>query len=137
MRSGKTSLYPFWRKYNDTYSQAEVWGRYNVPAGPCIIAIEAHVNAGSGVGTPKKDGSEFEASSKTIRSFDDYLYRQFEYDTAQRAGASLSVKCSLPRRGGFTPYISLGDSFTTLLKEPEYLDGRERNIATASIGCNF
>ena len=137
LRNGKTSLYPFWRKYNDTYSQAEVWGRYNVPAGPCIIAIEAHVNAGSGVGTPKNDGSEFEASSKTIRSFDDYLYRQFEYDTAQRAGASLSVKCSLPRRGGFTPYIGLGDSYTTLLKEPEYLDGASRNIATITLGCNF
>lgn len=137
MRSGKTSLYPFWRKYNDTYSEAELWGRCNFPAGKCKISVEARFNAGSGVGTPKKDGSEFEASSKTIRSFDDYLYRQFEYDTAQRAGASLSVKCSLPVYGGVTPYISLGDSYASLLKEPEYLDGRGRNIATASIGCNF
>lgn len=137
MRNGKTTLYPFWRKYNDTYSETELWGRYNIQAGPCKISVEASLNAGGGAGTPKEDGSEFEASSKTVRSFDDYLYRQFEYDTARRAGASLSVKCSLPVHGGFSPYISLGDSYTSLLKEPGYLDGRGRNIASAGIGCNF
>ena len=137
MRNGKTTLYPFWRKYNDSYAQADLWGRFGFPVGPCTLTFETHVNAGGGAGLPKKDGSEFEASSKTIRSFDDYLYRQFEYNTAKRAGASLSVKCSLPVRGGITPYISLYDSYTSLLEAPQYLDGRGRNIAAASIGCNF
>lgn len=137
IRNGKTTLYPFWRKYKDFYSDAEVWGRCGFPAGPGIISIEAHLNAGFGVGTPKNDGSEFEASSKTIRSFDDYLYRQFEFDTAKRAGASLSVKYALPAGKGFIPYVGISDSYLSLLNAPEYLDGASRNIATITLGCNF
>lgn len=137
LRNGKTTLYPFWRKYKDSYSETEIWGRYAFPAGPCRISVEAHALYGGGGGVPKQDGSEFEASSKTIRSFDDYLYRQFEYDTAARAGGDFSVKCSLPKYGMFVPYISVEDNYISLLKAPEYLDGASRNTATITLGCNF
>lgn len=137
MRSGKTTLYPFWRKTKDSYSQAEVWSRFSFPAGKLRITAQMHAFAGSGKGVPKNDGSEFEAVSTSIRSFDTYLYRQFEYDTAARAGGKVSVRCTLPSFGKFTPYVQAGDCFVSLVAAPEYLDGSSRNTATVILGCNF
>ncbi len=34
-------------------------------------------------------------------------------------------------------FVELRDSYMSLLKVPEYLDGRGRNAFTISLGCSF
>lgn len=137
MRSSKTTLYPFWRLRSDTFAEADLWGRYTFAAGKCSITAEAHALAGMGSGVPNNDGSEIEAASTVIRSFDLYLNKQFEYDTATRAGGAFAVTCTLPAFGKVIPYVKLGDQYITLLSAPQYLEGGERNTATITLGCNF
>ena len=82
------------------------------------------------------DGSYGGGTSKTI-SFDDWLYRQQEYDTASRAGASLEAEWTWLGGKKVSPFIRISDSFLYLLKKPAYLEGRYRNSAFISVGCNF
>ena len=135
----KTTLYPLYRIRNVSSAGADIWGRYSfsVLGTYSNVSVEAHAMAGGGFGNPAQDGTLASASSTAIRSFDDYLYRQFEYDTAKRAGACLSVKYTMPAGRGFTPYVGVSDSYTTLLSAPEFLDGASRNTATITLGCNF
>ena len=61
----------------------------------------------------------------------------FEFETAPRAGARLSLSFILPIKGGITPYISISDRFISLTGENEYLAGKTRNLAAVKLGCNF
>lgn len=136
-RDQKTSIYPFYRTQKVASAGADLWLRYLIPAGRTNISAEAHALTGGGWGTPKDDGSSASASATTIRSFDNYLNKQFEYETAVRAGGILAVTLTLPAYGKVTPYIRIGDQFISLLKAPEYLEGASRNTATITLGCNF
>ena len=76
-------------------------------------------------------------STTTLRSFDTYLDKDFEFDTATRAGARVALKFEKDINGHLAPYIIISDSFLSLLTEPEYLDGRTRNVALLTLGCSF
>lgn len=136
-RNQKTTLYPLYRIQKVNYAGIDIWGRYSFPIGQTIISTEMHALAGSGMGTPNQDGTVASASATSIRSFDTYLYKQFEYETAARAGADIAVTCTLPAFGKVIPYVTVKDRYISLLKAPEYLEGSSRNSATITLGCNF
>ncbi len=91
---------------------------------------------GAGGGTPKNDTSLGSGTSKA-KSFDDYLNRQFEYETAPRAGLALGCTYTRIFSEKFSAYVRLQDGLTALLTAPQYLDGRMRNVATLTVGCTF
>ena len=65
------------------------------------------------------------------------MYRQFEYDTAARAGAGITFAWTSLRPRRLAPYLKLTDRFVSLLSEPQDLQGRFRNEACIVLGCNF
>lgn len=137
VRTQKTTLYPLYRIQKVNYAGADIWGRFSFPTGKSTMSAELHALAGGGMGTPNQDGTVASASATSIRSFDTYLYRQFEYETAARAGACLAVTCTLPSFGKVIPYVTVKDRYITLLSAPQYLEGASRNTATITLGCNF
>ena len=76
------------------------------------------------------------ASSGYI-SFDDYLYRQFEYDTASALSAGAGFRYSYVVSARLVPYIKVSDNFSAMLHSPEYLSGGTRNVALITLGCSF
>ena len=70
------------------------------------------------------------------KSFDVWLGKQFEYDTATRAGAELGITWAKRIRKA-SLYVKASDRFMTMFAEPEHLGGRMRNVALLTIGCTF
>ena len=54
-----------------------------------------------------------------------------------RAGGELSFTWTWLRPRRLAPYLKISDRFTSLLQAPQYLDGRFRNTAQVTLGCNF
>lgn len=137
-RTQKTSLYPFYRIQDVNTYCADVFGQYNLASGSKLMfCLEAHALACGGAGVANKDGKEVEASSSTIRSFDNYLNRQFEFETAPRAGGEISFGCHWFVNSACVLYINVSDRYISLLSAPQYLEGVNRNTATITLGCNF
>lgn len=136
-RSQTTTIYPSYR--NSSLTQIDVQARFgeNFETGSCIWSFMARAMFATGSGIAKEDGSFAPGATTSIKSFDSYLYRQFEFDTATRAGAGLELRYTKRFRSSAAAFISVSDSFTTLLADPEYLGGKTRNIACIGIGCNF
>ena len=132
-----TTLFPFTRKQQVATYSADLYASKRFQAGPVRLTAELHALLGGGFGTPKEDGSSASASSTSIKSYDDYLNLYFEYETALRAGGRLALTCSLPSLGRCLPYLTLWDRYLTLTSVPAYLEGRGRNVAGISFGCNF
>lgn len=133
-----TTVYPFWRVHVIQHINAELFCQKNFFAGDNIFTIDAGGSYLFGRGTKKHDGSYVEgASSSTLRSFDDYLDKHFEAQTAPRAKASLGLTFTRQINATVAPWIKVADSYTTLLSAPEFLEGKTRNILTVSIGCTF
>lgn len=131
------SLFPLTRTQRIGTFQADAYGQKTFPAGRLLLTLELHALAGGGFGTPKEDTVDASASSTSIKSYDDYLYRQYEFETAFRAGGELGVCLSLPVQGRCMPYLRLSDRYLSLLQAPSYLDGRSRNVALITLGCSF
>jgi len=101
-----------------------------------MLTIGTQIGFFTGGGTIFEDGSH-DQSSTSLFSFDNYIYRQFEYDTASRAGASLSIGYTRFFSKNMAAYVKLSDSFVSMLSEPQYLDNGKRNCACLTIGCLF
>ena len=90
----------------------------------------------TGSGERVDDGSYSTATTKA-KSFDAYLFPQFEFQTAARAGAGITCTWSRRFSDTFSAFLKLSDDFTMLLQQPEYLGGRSRNCALITLGCDF
>ena len=132
-----TVLYPFYRNANCVTLDAEAFADRNIRKGASVFSLGAKLAFRDGWGNPKDDGSYASTSSSNLKSFDNYLFRQFEYDTALAAGAGLSFAYTRIISDKVAPYVKLSDSFSMLLAEPQYLGGRIRNVALITLGCNF
>lgn len=135
--SQETVLYPYYRRHGYSHVEAELYSQKSFSAGRIFICIDAAVCGYAGFGTKKDDGSYASSSSTSLKSFDSYLDKHFEFETAPRAGARLSLSFILPIKGGITPYISISDRFISLIGENEYLAGKTRNLAAVKLGCDF
>ena len=130
-------LYPYYRNSNLFTVSADAFARKNIFMGKSVFSLGLNALFRMGFGDPKQDGSYATTSGSNLISFDDYLYRQFEFDTAPAAGAGLEFAYTYLISERIAPYIKLSDSFSTLLSAPQYLEGRIRNVALITLGCNF
>ena len=136
-RNQTTTLYPFYRNHSFSQISLDLYGQKCWTWGPMSFILDVSATGLAGFGTDKEDGSYASGTTSGLKSFDNYLGRYFEFKTAPRAGASLGLTVARRIKGGFEPYLRLSDSFLSLLAEPQYLQGRTRNVAALSIGCNF
>jgi len=138
MRNQKTTIYPYWREHNHMNIGATIWTKRNFKAGSKGILTPALFGRFfTGFGEAAKDGAATTAKSKTLKSFDFWMNRQFEYDTATRAGGELAITYTRFVSQKLALYFTASDSFMTMLSDPEFLPGGTRNIALLTIGCNF
>ncbi|MBO4571108.1 MAG: hypothetical protein J5699_04210 [Bacteroidales bacterium] len=136
MQQRKTILYPDYRDDSYMNLSLDLSAERNIKRETGCISLGAAVFGFAGTGNPKTDGS-YSAGSSKVKSFDDWLFRQFEYDTAMRAGGEFSFTWTWLRPRRIAPYLMVSDRFTSLLQAPQYLDGRFRNAAQVTLGCNF
>ena len=135
-RSQTTLIYPDYRDSHFLTLDAGLSAERNIKRPGDCFTLGVKLSYIQGWGDPKRDGSYSEGSSK-LKSFDDWMYRQFEYDTAARAGAGITFAWTSLRPRRLAPYLKLTDRFVSLLSEPQYLQGRFRNEACIVLGCNF
>ena len=137
LRMQSTTVYPNKRKYNHIKYAFHLNAERNIQKSSNVFGLGLSLRFAGGSGNPAKDNFTSSGGSSTMKSFDDYLHRQFEYDTAARAGAGLEFTYTRIVSQKFAPYIKLSDDFLSLLSKPEYLDGATRNVALLTLGCNF
>ena len=135
-KSQYTEIYPFYRNHGYTRINADIFASHDFSLGKCLLTPELHVLAHTGFGTDKEDGVLANSTGSKLKSFDVWLNRQFEYETAMRAGAELALTWTMKIRKA-NLYVRASDRFMTMLSAPEYLSGRYRNIAQVTVGCTF
>lgn len=132
-----TKIYPFYRNASCVTLSADAFARRNIESGKSIFSLGFSAGFRTGFGNPRNDGSYASTSATSLQSFDDYLDRQFEYDTASAVSAGLAFKYTYRIDERFAPYAQLSDDFSTLTAAPKYLGGRVRNIALITLGVSF
>ena len=90
-----------------------------------------------GFGNPKSDGALAGSTSNAPKSADSYMNRDFEYKTGMQAGGRLSLRYTHICNEKVAVYTEARESYTHLLKKPEFLNGNNKNIIELSIGCTF
>lgn len=136
-RTQTTTIYPYYRNHNYRKLQAELSGQRVFACAKNAFVLDLAAVFHTGWGVEKEDGMLASSSSTNLKSFDNYLGRQFEFETATRLGGIVSFTFARSMNGGFEPYLKLSDRFVSLLAEPQYLQGRFRNEAMLTLGCNF
>lgn len=136
MRFREVTVYPKYRKHNFAKFSMHLNAERSVARSENIYGFALGFCLGKGFGKAKEDGT-YAAGSSKMKSFDDWLNRQFEYDTAGRAGFSCAFTYTRLLSKSLAVYVGISDSFTSLWAEPEYLGGRVRNIAVLRLGCDF
>ena len=135
-KSQTTEIYPFYRDHSFTRIDLDVFASHNFTVGKSYLTPELHVLAHTGFGVDKADGAYASTSGSKLKSFDVWLGKQFEYDTATRAGAELALSWKKQiRKVSF--YTKISDRFMYMLAEPVSLEGRMRNVAMVTVGCSF
>lgn len=137
MRRQNTVFFPVSRHQDYLNLWAHVAGERNIKRPADCFTFAAGLSFMWGTGDPKTDSDFSEGGSSTLKSFDAWLYRQFEYDTAARAGASLSFTWSLLGYRRLVPYLTVSDRFVSLLAAPQYLQSGFRNEIMLTLGVNF
>ena len=135
-RAQRTDVFPIYRKHKCQQFGAALGAERNFNFSRSVLGIAARASFNVGTGFANEDGQTSEGTSK-LKSYDDYLNRQFEFDTAARAGAGIELSYTWTAFSGIAPYIKLSEQFRSLLAEPQYLDGRTRNVALITLGCSF
>lgn len=136
VRSQTTTAYPSYREQYYFNAGISLRLERNMKLGKGCLTLGGGALFRIGGGTPASDGSSASGTSK-MKSFDEYLYTQFEYDTAPRAGAGLYAAYTWLHLGKAAPYIRISDDFLSLARAPEHLSGAWRNAAVACVGVNF
>ena len=132
----QTKIYPFNRDWTSVAIDCCVSGGRHFALNKNVFSVLASASFLSGFGDPRKDKLASGAVT-TMRSFDDYSNRQFEYETASRLGVGVELEYARIISQKLIPYIKLSNLFCSLLAAPEYLDGGNRNVAGISLGCSF
>ena len=132
-----TTLYPAWRRHATHTLSLDLTGQKVWSDGTWSWILDAGLSGLAGFGTPGEDGSYNPGASTSLKSFDFYLGRYYEYRTLPRAGASIGFTAARRFGAGFEAYLRISDAFTMLLSEPQSLPGRSRNLACITLGCNF
>ena len=135
-KSQTAEIWPFYRDHSFTRIDLDVFASHDLKIGKSYLIPELHVLAHTGFGVDKEDGAYASTSGSKIKSFDVWLGKQFEYDTATRAGAELGITWAKRIRKA-SLYVKASDRFMTMFAEPEHLGGRMRNVALLTIGCTF
>ena len=136
--SSTTVIFPFWRKQAISQIDAEVSWQENISLGSkTVLTLDAAGNAHFGYGNKKEDGTYATTTSTNLMSFDSYLDKHYEFETATRAGAAFGITYTRAFKDSLAVWVKASDSFTSLLKAPEFIAGKTRNIFTISLGCNF
>ena len=136
-RQSLTTVYPYYRSSGFSNASVEAFGKRSFISGKDIFTIGLEGCFLTGFGTAKSDGILANSTSGAPFSIDTYLYRDFEYRTATRAGGNVTLRYTRLFTKDIAGYIQLSDKFISLLKEPEYLDSGHRNTLTITIGCTF
>lgn len=136
-RQSLTTIYPFYRSSGHNVISAEIFGKRNFLSGKNLFTADAGAGFLAGSGVAKDDGAYASTSSDAPRSFDMYLYRDFEYRTASRISASLSLRYTRLFSDRIAGYIQLSDKYISLLESPQYLNNGHRNSLVLTIGCTF
>lgn len=136
-RSQKVTSHPFFRNSSFTRIDATLFGEKSIISGLNLFSFNAAASYHTGFGVAKADGSFSEGASSSMKSFDDYLYKQFEYDTASRVSGTLGIGYARALNDRFALSIGLKDTFMYMLSQPQYLAGRTRNMALISVGLTF
>ena len=136
-RQALTTIYPYYRNSSHSNIGAELYGKRNILCGKNLFTVGLGLDFMTGFGVPKEDGAYASSTSDAPRSFDNYLYRDFEYRTATRAGGSANVRYTRLISNNIGLYIQLSDRYISLLQAAEYLAGGNRNTLALTIGCTF
>lgn len=131
-----TDLFPIYRNSDFTRVDADIFCSRDFRMKKSIITPEIHALGRYGFGTDKEDGVTV-AGGSSAKSFDYWLGRDFEFETAPRYGAAAGVTFTIITAKGIAPYVKVTDSFMSLVAEPAHLDGRIRNVAAITFGCTF
>ncbi len=131
------SKYPYYRKQDVWSMDAYLNAKRNLVRGKNMYSFALGALYGKGGGTPKTDGlyatpSEGQASPKTI---DRYLYREYEYLTAERVGANAGVQYFRSFKS-LQGYVKLQYEYTKAFNV-DYLSGSNFNRWKLTIGCTF
>ncbi len=138
MRNSTTTIYPYYRSSSITTAAARMFGKRNM-----MVQKKHMLTAGiegcfsMGFGNPKSDGALAGSTSNAPKSADSYMNRDFEYKTGMQAGGRLSLRYTHICNEKVAVYTEARESYTHLLKKPEFLNGNNRNIIELSIGCTF
>ncbi len=134
---GVTTIYPYERTAQVIRAGAMGYGEYNRLRGGNMLSFRGEASFGMGFGNPASDKKLASSSSPAPLSFDARLNRQFEFETAPRAGLALGCTYTRIFSERFSAYVRLQDGLSLLLRTPQYLDGRLRNAAALTVGCTF
>ncbi len=137
MRNSLTTIYPYYRNSSISTISANAFGKRNLSISEknlLTIGIQGHF--GMGFGNPKSDGTLASSTSNAPKSADEYLYRDFEYRTGMQAGGLLTFRYTRFFRK-VAAYVEARDSYSRMLKQPEYILGNSRNVFEIKIGCTF
>lgn len=137
MRTIDALAYPFYRNSNVATYNVDADAFKSFFNGKNIFTIGLGLNYTAGFGNPKDEGSYASGATSKLLSFDDYMNRQFEFDTASRVGAGLGFTYTYVFNSRVALYVTAKDRFCSLLTTPGYLKGSNRNEASICIGCKF
>lgn len=129
------SIYPYTRKQSVVKADANAYYRQNFCLDRNIITVDANAGYGMGMGNTLRNDPDPKKS--TLKSQDEYLNRQFEYDTIGRVnlGAGLTYTRLLNDR--ISIYINIKDVYTRALGETVFLGSPNRNSMVLTIGCTL
>ena len=138
MKISHTVLFPYLRRSEVSYMSLHVHGAKNIFfKGMNMFTVGLQGLLAVGTGNPASDRTLVESTSEAPASLDVFMNKDFEYKTAPQAGVCLRFRYTRfigPRMG---LYVEAKDCFMSMLKAPEYLGGRFRNILETKIGITF
>lgn len=136
-RQSLATIYPYYRSSGHSSISATIYGKRNFLSGKNLFTVGLGLDFMTGFGVPKEDGFLANSSSEAPKSFDNYLYRDFEYKTASRAGGSANVRYTRLISDNIGVYAQISERYTSLLQAAEYLSNGHRNTLAITIGCTF
>lgn len=136
-RQSLATIYPYYRSSGHSSISADIYGKRNFLSGKNLFTVGLGLDFMTGFGVPKEDGFLANSSSEAPKSFDNYLYRDFEFKTASRAGGYANVRYTRLISDNIGVYAQISERYTSLLQAAEYLSNGHRNTLAITIGCTF
>lgn len=130
-------VYPMYRDHNHFRINAEAHAEKSIFGKHGFFTVGAAAAFMAGSGTMAKDGAHASVSSTSLKSFDQYMCRQYEFDTASRASGTISLRYTRSIGPSMAAYICARNTFASMFSAPEYLEGKSRNTAVLTVGCSF